>query len=106
MRTDPLPRPLPEQLPEPAAGTASGLPTARRGARWRWSGRRKALVAGASSATTASGLKVGDFIGVQGTGQSDGAVTASSIVISDTAPPGASGGRVKGGRPPAPAPAA
>jgi hypothetical protein len=186
MKTDPLPEPLPEQLPEPATGTATGLPTPRRGARWRWSGRRKSLVAGgamvtvlglgasaagaatatsgppagahgqppagaarptvsgkvtavngndvtvqtredttttvvvssttthrtatrpggASSTASASALKVGDFIGVQGTRESDGTVTASSIVISNGAPPGSPGGHVKGGRPPAGAPAA
>jgi hypothetical protein len=61
---------------------------------------------GASSATTASALKVGDFIGVQGTKQSDGAVTASRIAIGTGAPPGGAGGRVRGARPPAGAPAA
>ena len=185
MKTDPLPEPLPEQLPEPAPGAGTGLPTPRRGARWRWSGRRQALVAGgamatvlgfgasaagaatptsgppsgahgqppggaarptvdgkvtavsgddvtvqtrrdatttvvvssattyttatrpgASSAATASALEVGDFIGVQGTRHADGAVSAQSIAIGTGAPPGAPGGRVKGSRPPASAPAA
>jgi len=179
MKTDPLPEPLPEQLPEPPAGAATGLPVPRRGARWRWSGRRKALVAGGamatvlgfgasaagaststpgppagahgqpptgaarptvggevtavsgndvtvqtrkdttttvvvSSATTyktatrpggtssaavaaaASALKVGDFIAVHGTEQSDGTVTASSIVISTGGPPSVPGGRARG----------
>ncbi len=44
MKTDPLPEPLPEQLPEPTTGAATGFPAPRRGARWRWSGGRKALV--------------------------------------------------------------
>jgi len=184
MKTDPLPEPLPEQLPEPESGGTSELPTPRRGACWRWSSRRKALVAGgamatvlglgasaagaatsssgppagahgqppagaarptvggkvtavsgndvtvqtrqdttttvvvssatsyktatrpggASSTASASALKVGDFIGVQGTRESGGTVTASSIVISNSAPPGSPAGRVKGGRPPADAP--
>ena len=51
MKTDPLPEPLPERLPERPSGAATGLPVPRRGARWRWSGRRKALVAGGAMAT-------------------------------------------------------
>ena len=37
---------------------------------------------GTSSSSSASALRVGDFIGAQGTKNSDGTVTASSIVIS------------------------
>ena len=52
--------------------------------------------AGPSGGTTssASALKVGDFIGVQGTKNSDGSVTASSIAIGRPQQMG------KGGRPP------
>ena len=60
----------------------------------------------ASSAATASALKVGDFIGVEGTARSDGTVSARSIVIGAGAPPGNPGGRVRGSRPPGSAPAA
>ena len=61
---------------------------------------------GASSTASTSALKVGDFIGVQGTRESGGTVIASSIVISNTAPPGGPAERVKGGRPQAGAPGA
>ncbi len=61
---------------------------------------------GATATTSASALKVGDFVGVQGTKSSDGSVTASSIVISAGPPPGSRVGPVKGGRPPAGAPGA
>ena len=43
-----------------------------------------------------SALKVGDFIGVQGTKQSDGTVTASSIVIEHRGPTGRPVARVAG----------
>ena len=55
----------------------------------------------AAVAAAASALKVGDFIAVHGTEQSDGTVTASSIVISTGGPPGAPGGGISGSRPPA-----
>ncbi len=42
---------------------------------------------GASSNSSASALKVGDFVGAQGTKNSDGTVTASSIVIGTGPPP-------------------
>ena len=52
---------------------------------------------GASSHSAASALKVGDFIGAQGTKNSDGTVTASSIVISTGPPPaGAGAGQGRG----------
>src|SRR5271166_4803446 len=51
MKTDPRPDKLPRQLPEPAGGTVAGLPRPRRGARWRWSTPRRALVAGGAMAT-------------------------------------------------------
>ncbi len=43
---------------------------------------------GTSSGASASALEVGGFIGVQGTRNSDGSVTASSIVIGTGPPPG------------------
>lgn len=46
---------------------------------------------GTSSRSSASALRVGDFIGVQGAENSDGTVTASCIVISTGPPPGGSG---------------
>ena len=61
---------------------------------------------GTGSTASASALKVGDFIGVQGAKSSDGTVLASSIVISDGPPSGGRGGPVTGGRPPAGAPGA
>ena len=45
---------------------------------------------GTSSTTSASALKVGAFIGVRGTTQSNGTVSASRIVVS-TGPPGGQG---------------
>jgi hypothetical protein len=61
---------------------------------------------GAGTTSSASALKVGDFIGVQGTKNSDGSVTASSIAIGRPqrmgkgGGPGGGGGSGKGGRPP------
>ena len=46
---------------------------------------------GASSKSSASALKVGDFVGAQGTKNSDGTVTASSIVIGTGRPARPSG---------------
>jgi Domain of unknown function (DUF5666) len=48
---------------------------------------------GASTHSSASALRVGDFIGAQGTENSDGTVTASSIVISTGPPPAGPGAR-------------
>jgi len=45
----------------------------------------------ASSNSSASALKVGDFVGAQGTKNSDGTVTASSIVIGTGPPPAGAG---------------
>ena len=68
---------------------------------------------GPGGGTTSSGsaLKVGDFVGVQGTKNSDGSVTASSITIgrpqrAGRGGPGGSAGAGKGGRPPSGAPSA
>lgn len=47
---------------------------------------------GTPSSSSASALKVGAFVGVLGTKNSDGSVTASSIVISTAPPPGGAGG--------------
>jgi hypothetical protein len=59
---------------------------------------------GGGTTSSASALKVGDFIGVQGTKNSDGSVTASSVTIGRPPQMGkggrpGSGGR--GGKPPA-----
>jgi hypothetical protein len=54
-----------------------------------------------SLTSTAAALKVGDFVGVLGTKNSDGSVTATSIVFGTTAPgPMGHGGRHPGGPPP------
>jgi uncharacterized protein DUF5666 len=53
---------------------------------------------GTSSSSSASALRVGDFIGVQGTKDSDGTLTASSIVIS-TGPPTAGSGAARADAP-------
>ena len=52
---------------------------------------------GSPSSAGASSLEVGDFIGVQGTRNSDGTVTATAVLTSTGPPPGASG---KPGKPP------
>ena len=44
---------------------------------------------GTPSSTSASALEVGDFVGVRGTRNGDGSVTASSIVIGTPPPAGA-----------------
>ena len=63
---------------------------------------------GTSSTSSASALEVGAFIGVLGTKNSDGSVTASSIVISTGPPPGRAGTWAPGHRaaPPSGAPSA
>ena len=57
---------------------------------------------GGGTTSSASALKVGDFIGVQGTRNSDGSVTASSVTIGR--PPqtgkGGPGGPARNGKPP------
>jgi hypothetical protein len=55
-----------------------------------------------SGSSKAAALKVGDFIGVQGTKNTDGSVTATSIIFGTSAPgPMGQGGRHPGGqRPP------
>lgn len=53
---------------------------------------------GTASTTTASALKVGAFVGVQGTTQSNGTVSASSITVSTGQPPGGPGRPPAGGR--------
>ena len=79
---------------------SSSLPPAR-------PSRRLSGPNGASTTSSDSALKVGDFIGVQGTKNSDGTVTASTVMIGGpqpggksgpAGPPGAAG---KGGRLPA-----
>jgi hypothetical protein len=53
----------------------------------------KVLTGGTTTATSsASALKVGEFIGVQGTKRTDGSVTASAVVVSGALPPGPSSG--------------
>jgi hypothetical protein len=52
-----------------------------------------------SSSSNASALKIGDFIGAQGTKDTDGTVTASSIVISAGPGPGAAGAHAPRERP-------
>ena len=64
---------------------------------------------GGGTTSSASALKVGDFIGVQGTKNSDGSVTASSVTIGR--PPqmgkgGPGGGPGRNGRPPSGGPTA
>ena len=68
---------------------------------------------GPGGGTTSSGsaLKVGDFVGVQGTKNSDGSVTASRVTIgrpqrAGRGGPGSGAGAGKGGRPPSGAPSA
>jgi hypothetical protein len=57
-----------------------------------------------SGTTTSSALKVGDFIAVMGTTNSDGTVTATSVMVGSPPPgrggPGGPGGH-RGGKPPA-----
>ncbi len=53
---------------------------------------------GASTTASASALKVGVFVGVQGTTQSNGTVSASSIMLSTGPPPGGPGRPPAGGR--------
>ncbi len=57
---------------------------------------------GPSGGTTSSAaaLKIGDFVGVQGTKNSDGSVTASSVTIGRPPSSGEGGGPAKGGKPP------
>jgi hypothetical protein len=59
--------------------------------------------AASGSAASASALKVGDFIAVQGTKNSDGTVTATSVTIGRPLQMG-KGGPGKGGKPPAGSP--
>ena len=72
---------------------------------------------GTSSNSSAASLKVGDFVGVDGTKNADGTVTASSITIGTGVPSGGRGGPPggkgappgrgsRGGSPPTGAPAA
>jgi hypothetical protein len=51
---------------------------------------------GSTTSTSASALKVGDFVGVIGTKESNGTVSATTIMIS-TGPPGGSGTRPPAG---------
>jgi hypothetical protein len=54
-----------------------------------------------SGSSDAAALAVGDYIGVQGTKNSDGSVTASSVMFGTRAPgPMGQGGRRLGGQPP------
>jgi hypothetical protein len=57
---------------------------------------------GGGSTSSASALKVGDFIGVTGTKNSDGSVTATTVMIGRPAQmgKGGPGGAAKGGKPP------
>jgi Domain of unknown function (DUF5666) len=54
------------------------------------------------TSSSASALKVGDFIGVNGTKNSDGSVSATTVTIGRPAQmgKGAQGGAAKGGKPP------
>lgn len=52
---------------------------------------------GTPTSSSSSSLKVGDLIGVQGTRNSGGGVTATSIVIGTAAPGGQSGPAGPGG---------
>jgi hypothetical protein len=62
---------------------------------------------GSPSSAGESSLKVGDFIGVQGTRNSDGTVTATAVLTSTGPPPGAPAGPGKPGTsPPGSPPAA
>ena len=66
--------------------------------------------AGGGTTSSASALKVGDFIGVTGTKNSDGSVTATTVMIGQPTRPGKGGpdgpgkggpgGSGRGGRPP------
>ena len=56
---------------------------------------------GATAKASAAALKVGEFIGVQGTKNGDGSVMASSVVLGGAPPGGGPGGRLNGARPPA-----
>jgi hypothetical protein len=65
---------------------------------------------GSTTSSSASALKVGDFVGVIGTKESNGTVSATTIMIG-TGPPGGSGARPPavgsgGARPPGGAPSA
>jgi hypothetical protein len=54
-----------------------------------------------SGTSDAAALKVGDFIGVQGSKNSDGSVAATSVMFGSSAPgPMGQGGRHPGGQPP------
>lgn len=53
---------------------------------------------GARTSSSSAALKVGAFIGVQGTKNDDGSVTASSVTIGGP-PPDATGGPATGGQP-------
>jgi len=57
---------------------------------------------GPSGGTTssASALKIGDFIGVQGTKNGDGSVAASSVTIGRPQRMAKGGGPTRGGKPP------
>jgi hypothetical protein len=66
--------------------------------------------AGSGTTSSASALKVGDFIGVQGTKNTDGSVTATSVTIGRALQMGkggpGKGGAGKGGSPPSGSPMA
>ena len=47
---------------------------------------------GTTSSSSAAALKVGDFVGVDGTKNADGTVDASSVTIGTGMPPGGRGG--------------
>jgi hypothetical protein len=61
---------------------------------------------GGGTMSSASALKVGDFIGVQGTKSSDGTVTATTVMIGRPPQMGKGGAPGRGGTPPAGAPSA
>lgn len=66
---------------------------------------------GGATTSSRSALKVGDFIGVQGTKNSDGSVSATSITVGRASRagkggPGGGAGGGKGGKPPSGAPSA
>jgi hypothetical protein len=55
---------------------------------------------GGGTTSSASALKIGDFIGVQGTKNRDGTVTASSVTIGRPPQIGKGGGPTQGEKPP------
>jgi hypothetical protein len=66
---------------------------------------------GGGTTSSASALKVGDFVGVQGTKESNGTVTASSVTIGrprhmGKGGPGGGSGAGRAGKPPSGAPSA